>query len=292
MHEEIIEPPYEQPRRPPGIVAFIVIFGVLLPIVALGMELGTEVLKGSFFDPLPTLFHAALIAMVPLANAMLAMTLMSERVFFPRVFPWLQAFAMGISMLYAILFLPVTPIGAIGIVFYGIGLLPLAPLLSLIAGAYGRRQFKRMSGAPLPHLWRGMALAAAALIAFDVPASITRAGLQIAVVREGAMLAWDGRLISIDAPCSGVKMLWAGLYLAAALAASYRLPAGRTLAALLLGCAVVVAANAVRAASLFQIEAGLLPLAPWAHQGIGVVCFIAAATGILYGVRALQGGVR
>jgi exosortase/archaeosortase family protein len=111
----------------------------------------------------------------------------------------------------------------------------------------------------------------------------------IAVVREGAMLAWDGRLISIDAPCSGIRMLWAGLYLACALAASYRLPALRTLGALVLACAVVVAANAVRAASLFHVEAGLLPLPSWAHQGTGVVCFVAAALAILFGVRALQG---
>jgi len=114
----------------------------------------------------------------------------------------------------------------------------------------------------------------------------------IAVVREGAMLAWDGRLVSIDAPCSGVKMLWAGLYLAGALAASYRLQALRTLGALLLACVIVVAANAVRAASLFHIEAGLLPLPPWAHQATGVVCFIAAALGIFFAVRAVQGGAR
>lgn len=110
----------------------------------------------------------------------------------------------------------------------------------------------------------------------------------IAVAREGAMLAWDGRLIAIDAPCSGVKMLWAGLYLACALAASYRLPAARTITALALACAVVVAANAVRAAALFHTETGLLALPPWTHQASGVVCFIAAALFILAGVRSLK----
>jgi exosortase/archaeosortase family protein len=110
----------------------------------------------------------------------------------------------------------------------------------------------------------------------------------IAVAREGAMLAWNGQLIAIDAPCSGVKMLWAGLYLACALAASYRLPAVRTMAAVALACAVVVAANAVRAAALFHTEAGLLQLPPWSHQASGVVCFIAAALVILMGVCSLK----
>jgi exosortase/archaeosortase family protein len=114
----------------------------------------------------------------------------------------------------------------------------------------------------------------------------------IAVVREGAMLAWNGQLIAIDAPCSGVKMLWAGLYLACALAASYRLPAARTLAAVALAVAVIVAANAIRAAALFHTEAGLLILPPWAHQASGVVCFIGAALAILLGVRSLQGTIK
>lgn len=112
----------------------------------------------------------------------------------------------------------------------------------------------------------------------------------LAVVREGAMLAWDGQLLAIDAPCSGVKMLWAGLYLACALAASYRLSAARTLLAAALACLVVVGANAVRSAALFHTEAGLLIMPPWTHQASGVLCFIAAALAIYAGVRQLQGG--
>jgi exosortase/archaeosortase family protein len=59
-------------------------------------------------------------------------------------------------------------------------------------------------------------------------------------------------------------------------------------AAVALACAVVVAANAVRAAALFHTEAGLLQLPPWSHQASGVVCFVAAALLILTGVRSLQ----
>ncbi|MEJ7807700.1 MAG: archaeosortase/exosortase family protein, partial [Telluria sp.] len=111
----------------------------------------------------------------------------------------------------------------------------------------------------------------------------------LAVVREGAMLAWDGRLIAIDAPCSGLKMLWAGLFLACALAARARLPAWRTLGAVGLAALVVVGANAMRAAALFYMESGLIKLPAWAHGGMGVVCFVGAAMAILWAVQALKG---
>src|SRR5262249_56884850 len=42
-----------------------------------------------------------------------------------------------------------------------------------------------------------------------------------AVVAEGASLNWNGDPILIDAPCSGVKMLWTGFYLTCALASYY-----------------------------------------------------------------------
>jgi len=125
-------------------------------------------------------------------------------------------------------------------------------------------------------------------LAGTLAVSLLRMG-GIGVVRDGAMLAWGEQLISIDAPCSGVKMLWAGLYLACALALSYRLGALRTAAALAMSCLVVVAANAIRAAALFYSESGLVPLPEWGHQAAGVVCFTAAALAIWAGVRALAG---
>jgi exosortase/archaeosortase family protein len=111
----------------------------------------------------------------------------------------------------------------------------------------------------------------------------------LAVVREGATLAWGGQLISIDAPCSGLKMLWAGLFLACALAASAGLSALRSVAAVALAACVVVSANAVRASALFYMETGLVKLPQWAHGGMGVVCFVGAAVAILAGVQLIKG---
>lgn len=111
----------------------------------------------------------------------------------------------------------------------------------------------------------------------------------VAVVRDGAILLYDGQLLAIDAPCSGVKMLWAGAYLACALAAGYRLAPLRTLAALAMAGAVIIGANAMRASALFYLESGLVRMPSWGHQAVGIACFVAGALGILLCVRAVQG---
>ncbi|MES2351171.1 MAG: archaeosortase/exosortase family protein [Pseudomonadota bacterium] len=168
--------------------------------------------------------------------------------------------------------------------------------LALAALASAWRLGRRMDGALLALCMLSLPLAATLQFYCGYPLRVVAGNLSaallrmngIAVMREGATLAWDGQLIAIDAPCSGIKMLWAGLYLACALAASHRLPAARTIAAAAMACLVVVLANALRAAALFYIESGLVILPPWAHQGVGVVCFIAAALGIFMGVTLMQ----
>jgi len=95
-----------------------------------------------------------------------------------------------------------------------------------------------------------------------------------AVVREGTLLNWGGHLIWIDAPCSGIRALWAGLYLTFALASFYGLGAWKTWLAALLSLLAVILGNILRSAALFYLEAGILALPPWTHQGVGLVTFL------------------
>ena len=110
----------------------------------------------------------------------------------------------------------------------------------------------------------------------------------LGVVREGAVLVWGAQTVAIDAPCSGVKMLWASCYLTSALAALFRFTALKTVAAMLLALAAVVAANAIRAAALFYIETGLLSLPPWSHDAVGLVTFLFAAIMIVWGMEWIK----
>jgi exosortase/archaeosortase family protein len=109
-----------------------------------------------------------------------------------------------------------------------------------------------------------------------------------AVVREGATLIWNGQQISIDAPCSGVKMLWTGMYLSCTLAALQRLGALRTVMLGALAFAIVMIANVLRATALFYVESGVVAQAQSAHESIGVVVFVLAAIGIAAAATRLR----
>ncbi|HET9862291.1 MAG TPA: archaeosortase/exosortase family protein [Steroidobacteraceae bacterium] len=94
------------------------------------------------------------------------------------------------------------------------------------------------------------------------------------VVRAGTSMVEHGRTVVVDAPCSGVRMLWTGSLLCAVLAAM-RARIGWRAMLLSLGCVlpIVLAANAVRAALLFLLETADTPPAGWLHPAVGMLAF-------------------
>lgn len=109
-----------------------------------------------------------------------------------------------------------------------------------------------------------------------------------AVVTEGTCLNWGGKLIWIDAPCSGIKMLWVGMFLTFVLLCLYELPAIKTLLLLSLAFVVIIVGNVFRAVSLFYLEAGVLNMPSWSHDYAGIVAFVlqgAAIISIMYMLR-------
>lgn len=101
------------------------------------------------------------------------------------------------------------------------------------------------------------------------------------VLRDGMLLRWQEHAVLIDAPCSGVKMLWAGLLLGLALAAARDLSLKGTAAMLGAACAAVLLGNIFRATALFFLETGLVPGPAWAHGALGALAFAAAAAGLV-----------
>lgn len=115
----------------------------------------------------------------------------------------------------------------------------------------------------------------AAVVADSV---LSLAGLE--VIREGVALIWDGQRIEVDVPCSGVRMLWTGLFFHAVLAAERRLSLV-TLGWLTPLCIVfILLANIARTILLFFKESGIVPLPEWTHDGIGVIVFASLITGL------------
>lgn len=109
----------------------------------------------------------------------------------------------------------------------------------------------------------------------------------IPVLADGAALDWAGRQISVDAPCSGLKMLWSALVLSAALSCHSRWGWRGTAAMGTLAATIALTANIWRATALFFVETN--PAMPtWLHESVGLICFAAAAGAVVAGAKGVE----
>lgn len=101
------------------------------------------------------------------------------------------------------------------------------------------------------------------------------------VVREGMLLRWQEHAVLIDAPCSGVKMLWAGLLLGLFLASARDLDIKGTAGMLAAAFGCVLLGNILRTTGLFFLETGMVEAPSWAHGAMGALAFAGAAAGMV-----------
>lgn len=165
------------PRRS---VVLLFLTGVALPVATIVLELVYRLCAGALFDPMPSLLHVLLVAAVPSANAYVLWMLMSSQ---PKDLRWagpINGGAIAISLFYSVLFAPITPIAVVGIFFQGLGLLALAPLFSLIAALRLRVHLSRRAKVEAGKVafWPGFFIALALLVGIDLPATLTRVGLE------------------------------------------------------------------------------------------------------------------
>jgi hypothetical protein len=156
----------------------IVLCGIILPTITTLVEALLHMCAESFFDPLPTVAHVFAVATVPLASAFALWALKRRDGAHLDAILFAQAFAVAVAAVYTLIFAPMTPVAAFAVVFWGLGLLPLSPLLSLIAGLRGLvvlRRLRAALGRPARRLaWAGFAAGIATLVALNVPALLTR----------------------------------------------------------------------------------------------------------------------
>ncbi len=171
------QPPAALPVPIPGGRALAAFLGVLLPAFTLGFELSTGMAR-EFRNPIPGPGHVALIALVPIAHLLTLLALrVSGRRPSLRLVAHLNAFACAIGVAYALFFLPITPFAVMAILAIGLGLLPLAPLLSVIAALClhaALRRAARARGARLPACWPAFLAGALALTILEAPSLLTR----------------------------------------------------------------------------------------------------------------------
>jgi hypothetical protein len=182
--------------------ALIVVCGILLPATTLLVEALTHMCADGFFDPLPTVGHVFAIAAVPLAGVVSLWVLKRRDAARIEAVIFAQAFAVAISGVYAVIFAPMTPVAAFGVMCWGLGLLPLSPLLSLMAGLRALtalRRLRRDAGLPAHRaILGGLAAGVGLLIALNIPATLTRVMLVRAASDDPAVsrsgIAWLRRL--------------------------------------------------------------------------------------------------
>jgi exosortase/archaeosortase family protein len=92
----------------------------------------------------------------------------------------------------------------------------------------------------------------------------------VAAERSGAAMTVAGRLVIVDAPCSGVQMAWLAYFAACAMAAFAPLRDVNLLRRLPLVGLLVLAGNVLRNTVLVALEARPQGLAPALHEAIGI----------------------
>ncbi len=175
------------PHRKPSY--WLLMGGVILPLITLAMELVTGMCAGAFFDPLPTFWHLLLVALVPLANGIAWAAARRGDARHRALLGWANGAAFVVTCFYTLRFAPLLLPGII-MVFFGWGLLPLTPLLAMIATVFLRQHLRRLGSqeteAPLPGFWRGIAVAGLALALIESPVWITRVAMHWAISDETA----------------------------------------------------------------------------------------------------------
>ncbi len=171
-------------RRAANVLLWLL--GVALPLGALVFELLAGFCAEILFDPIPTWAHAVLVALVPVANALALWTARREKARVEkkrwfRIVGGLNGAALGIAVFYALQFALVTPFAALAVVYVGLGLIPLSPLLAFLCALALRHRLNRArfltDVPPPPPAWRTALPAFGLLVLLAVPQIAVDAGV-------------------------------------------------------------------------------------------------------------------
>ncbi len=169
-------------------------------------------------------------------------------------------------------------------------------LLAALAMAAGLRSFMPSGHAVLP--MAGLAVLALPVVSSlqfyaGYPLRLVTAqlstwllqGVGMAAERSGNSMTVQGRLIIVDAPCSGVQMVWMAYFCACAVAAFSGLRDRQLLARLPWVGLLVLAGNVLRNSVLVALEAQHEQVSEAVHQGVGLVVLVMVCAAVVAVVR-------
>ena len=174
------EPVHEPPKRHGRVFLFC---GVILPLVALLFETTTHYCAQHFFDPFPSTAHILLYLLIPVSNFLTWLAGRRDLSSYYLFISLANGMAMGIGCLYTLMFLPISGLSAMYILFFGFGLLGLAPLLSLPASWLAGKSVCGMASSKRtffdPHMMEhiGHLIILVMVVAIELPSTLTRYNL-------------------------------------------------------------------------------------------------------------------
>ncbi|MBM3299421.1 MAG: hypothetical protein FJY85_05660, partial [Deltaproteobacteria bacterium] len=108
--------------------------------------------------------------------------------------------AIGVASYYTLLFAPLLPMAMMALLV-GIGFLPMAPLFSLVAAIKGNSYVRTMASGQNIRVTRqtvgGLAIALIAIIGMDIPVTVTRIGMEMALSNDAESRMTGLRLLRL-----------------------------------------------------------------------------------------------
>jgi len=186
----------KQLLRPVKHGPFFLAFGVLLPLAAAVFELITHFCAQHYFDPFPSANHVVLFMLIPLSNYLAWLSGRKDMSAHFGFMSLISGMAMGIGCLYALMFLPMTATSAMYTLYFGFGLLGLAPLLSIPCTWLGGKTVCRLAtkrktffdSHQVEHI--GHLIVLCMVIAIEFPSTATRMNLSKAAEGNAPAIAW------------------------------------------------------------------------------------------------------
>lgn len=169
------------------------ICGVILPTLAIGAELVLRMCQ-FILDPMPTYWHLAALALVPVANLFAYFVLKRESYRHVPAATIAVGAAIGVSAVYCLQFILLVPFFVIAIIAAGLGLLGLSPYGALAASIIAARRLALME-CSRRLLWLGVAAAVLPFAVYVVTNEVTIEGLKMASSDNEATSTRGVRLI-------------------------------------------------------------------------------------------------
>ena len=146
-------------------------------------ETSTHYCASHYFDPFPSTGHVLLFGLIPLSNFLTWLASRRDLSNHFAAMALVSGMAMGVGVLYTLMFLPLTAASCYAIALFGFGLFGLAPLLSLPCSWLGGKAVCRMAHAKATYFSAhqvehiGHMIILVMVLAVELPSTMTRVNL-------------------------------------------------------------------------------------------------------------------